>query len=404
VIAESSNILMRILLFIKTRFSLLNLHIKKLQLKYTYSRGRKRKRKKNFQSEYTDSGIVLLGQSLTDRVLDNYHLKYKYKPLRILFQMPPGGVGTLWFQDIINCLNHTGIASDAIKRNSVNFNDKLETFKPNVFISMDESEVLRSPDIAVLLKYKKDNGCLRLFTPISCHRFPEPGMSDEDKWRLEEAVSGRTADAFFSMMAPEFFQRFLPEWVLHGFKHLSLPNACNPLVHKPVEGEKEFDYFIATSFGDERFFLTYEYLRPIFKKYYGLFAGPGWEFGAGAIPPSEMPFLYSRTKIVPNPLGANRFLVQYPAEITERAFSALSCGAFQITELTPVTRRFFDADELTCVTGKKEFIEAFDYYINKPDERNSIVQKGMTRLYKEHTYFHRIDLLIDFIDSCRSLF
>lgn len=56
-------------------------------------------------------------------------------------QMPPAGVGIVWFQDLIRYLNYTGIACDVIIRNNQKLKDMIEACQPNVFISMDESAV-----------------------------------------------------------------------------------------------------------------------------------------------------------------------------------------------------------------------------------------------------------------------
>jgi len=99
-----------------------------------------------------------------------------------------------------------------------------------------------------------------------------------------------------------------------------------------------------------------------------------------------------------------RFLIQFPSEITERAFSATACGAFLITDLTPVTAQFYAADEMIAIDGSKEFIDTFKYYLDRPNERNMVIKKGLNRVFSEHTYFHRIDKLILFLDQNYELF
>jgi hypothetical protein len=241
-----------------------------------------------------------------------------------------------------------------------------------------------------------------LFTPIIKHRFPKPGISSQDRWRLALAQQGKTVDAYFSMMVPEFFDEFFAEWVQSGFEYLSLPNGCNPFRHYPADGTKDWDYFVVTSFSLDRAQVTRQYLKPIFENYYGVWAGPGWGFGEYDVAPFSLRDYYARARISPSPLLP--FLKHFRAETTERSFTATACGAFQITNLTPVTDRFFSSDELVCVNNGAEFSDAFSYYLVRPDERNRIVLRGLKRVFREHSYFQRIDALVSFLDKRKDLF
>ncbi|MCL5126493.1 MAG: glycosyltransferase [Deltaproteobacteria bacterium] len=346
--------------------------------------------------------IIQLGQNLREDILRQYKNKYQFKSYRILFQVPPSGVGALWFNDLIQTLSHTGIQCASVQWSDPNFRQIWDAFHPDVFISFDIDEVLRSLDLDFINRYKKSDGCLRLFTPSNKHNFPKPGMPAKDEWRFELARIGQSADAYFCMFVEEFFSQFWSEWKNIGFQYLSLPHGCNPIYQYPRESAKDFDYFMATSYGPERVKLTWQYLKPILENYYGLWAGPNWGFGLGPLNSTQLPDLYAQARIVPNPLA--RFLIDYPSEITERAFSATACGAFQITDWTPVTERFYSPNELVTVRSRKEFIEKFDYYITHPEERNQIIKNGMQRVFKDHTYFHRIDHLVEFLDHNQQLF
>lgn len=351
--------------------------------------------------ESPNTEIIQLGQSMRESILQQYKGKYGTKSYRILFQIPPSGLGVVWFNDLMQALTHTGIQCASVQWNDPNFRQSWEIFQPNVFISLDIADVLRSLDLDFIYQYKKTKGCLRLFTPVNKYRFPELGKSSEDEWRFELARSGRSVDAYFCMFVEEFFSRFWNEWENIGFQYLSLPHGCNPIYQYPREAARDLDYFMATSYGPERVDLTWEYLKPIFEKYHGLWAGPDWGFGLGPIESNQLPDLYARARIVPNPLA--RFLINYPSEITERAFSATACGVFQITDWTPVTEVFYTPNELVTVRNSDEFLEKYDYYVTRPDERNQIVKNGIKRVFGEHTYFHRIDRLVEFLDRNQNL-
>jgi len=59
---------------------------------------------------------------------------------------------------------------------------------------------------------------------------------------------------------------------------------------------------------------------------------------------------------------------------------------------------------LITVRSKREFLEKFDNYLVNSEMRNQTIIKGMKRVFSEHTYFHRIDKLIAFLDNNQELF
>lgn len=347
--------------------------------------------------EAADPEIIASGMQLRDAVIQQFKNKYFGTTHRILFLTPKGGVVLYWFNDLAQCMNHCGIPSTTVQHHDKDLNQKWEAFQPSIVIGIDSLDYLRTLDLAFINQYKKEKGLLRLFTPVSSYRFPKPGLSEDDHWRLNLAKSGQSVDAYFSMMHESFFAAFQSAWLHAGFRYLCLPFAANPFKHYPREAEKIYDYFMVTSFGYERAFLTYQYIQPIFKKYHGLWAGTDWRFGMGPIPTEETPHYRAQAKIILNPL--QHYNRNFAADITERAFTAAACGAFQITNQSPITHLFFNEDELVCAKSPAEFNRLFDYYLQHPEERNQITMKGMQRVFREHTYFHRIDTLLSFINT-----
>jgi hypothetical protein len=351
--------------------------------------------------EPVDETVVRTGAALRETVLAEYHNKYASAKYRILFHQPPSGVGALWFSDLAECLNHTGVPSATIGYRDPQFREKWEEFQPNVFVSIDSVEMLRSLDLSYIADYKRRRGCLRLFTPVVNQRFPLPGLSSEDRLRLQLAVAGRSADAFFSMMEPEFFETFFREWQLCGFRYFSIPNGANPFKHFPVAGTKDLDYFVVTGSAPVRVRVARRYLTPVLKNYYGVWAGTSWGFGCGPLPASRLKEFYARARIAPAPLLD--VLCRFPCEVTERAFSGPACGGFLITNATPVSQRFFDGNELIQVKNSGEFMDMFTYYLRHPEERNATVLRAMRRVFAEHTYFHRIDILMTTLSKIQGL-
>ena len=197
------------------------------------------------------------------------------------------------------------------------------------------------------------------------------------------------------MFVSAYYAEHFPEWLDAGFPWVELPLAANPLVHYPVDGAKDLDYFMVASSERHKLGVAMDYMKEILARYYGLWAGRGWSFGEGPIEPVLTPRFYARTRIAPNPLHPG--LVAHPADITQRTFAATACGAFVITLETPITDRFFADDELVAVRGPREFLDAFEHFVDKPTERNEYVCRAIRRVFAEHTYFDRIDTLLSFV-------
>ena len=91
-----------------------------------------------------------------------------------------------------------------------------------------------------------------------------------------------------------------------------------------------------------------------------------------------------------------------PFELTHRVYEAAACGAFQITSLSPISRRFFSERALVCARDGEEFVRLFERFVNRPDERNRIAEQALVELYAGHTVFHRIEALLAELESLES--
>jgi hypothetical protein len=140
-------------------------------------------------------------------------------------------------------------------------------------------------------------------------------------------------------------------------------------------------------------------VRALCRLYYveGKWAGDGWGFGGRAVPPADMPARLGAARIALAPLLPA--LRRQPFELTHRVYEAAACGAFQITSLSPVTRRFFSDSALVAARDEEEFVRLFEHFIDRPDERNRIAEEALVELYAGHTVFHRIERLMAEMDG-----
>lgn len=82
--------------------------------------------------------------------------------------------------------------------------------------------------------------------------------------------------------------------------------------------------------------------------------------------------------------------------INPRTFELASCGAFQLVDRRKLMDEAFADDELAVFDSLKELDEKIGYYLEHPEEREVISQKGRMRILKEHTYAARMKSLLEF--------
>lgn len=79
-----------------------------------------------------------------------------------------------------------------------------------------------------------------------------------------------------------------------------------------------------------------------------------------------------------------------------RAFEAAGVGAFQMVDWRPgLSDVFEDGHELISFRGVSEMKDKLDYWLPRHEERQVIAKAGMQRAYAQHTYEHRLNLMLD---------
>ncbi|UMM64262.1 CgeB family protein [Aristophania vespae] len=191
--------------------------------------------------------------------------------------------------------------------------------------------------------------------------------------------------------------------------HLPLA-ACPNLHYMPIDEavEKPIDIlFCGVAFSSRKEIARM--LMPALQKLNIRFIGPGWgELGIGfsdaRIEKSQLIELYSRSKIVLN-LGRSlhfenkRFMI-VPSTPGPRTFEAALSGAFQLFhEDTYELRRYYSADEIPVFSNRRDFERLLDIYLNDDKARLATARKAQERTQKEHLYVHRIQKVIEVMQS-----
>ncbi len=88
-----------------------------------------------------------------------------------------------------------------------------------------------------------------------------------------------------------------------------------------------------------------------------------------------------------------------------RAFEIAGIGAFQMIDWRPGLEQLFrDGHELVSFRGIKDLEQKICYWLPREEERKEISEKGKIRAYAEHSYSHRLELLISTIGGQSSGF
>lgn len=78
-----------------------------------------------------------------------------------------------------------------------------------------------------------------------------------------------------------------------------------------------------------------------------------------------------------------------------RMFEAAGIGAFQLVDWRPgLAQLFEDGKELVTFRSVADLNRLIDLYLPRQDERREIADAGRRRAHAEHTYRHRLDLLL----------
>jgi spore maturation protein CgeB len=84
--------------------------------------------------------------------------------------------------------------------------------------------------------------------------------------------------------------------------------------------------------------------------------------------------------------------------VNVRCFEVAGAGAFQMVDWRPSLQHLFvDGKELVTFTSIADMRAKINYWLPRVDERHAIGQASMSRAHAEHTYQHRLKLLLETI-------
>lgn len=319
--------------------------------------------------------------------------------LRLLICEPPSLAAQVWSRDLAAGARHMGLEVRLIGEGDRVTDELLQTLHPEVVILLDGPDLERRVDLEALARHKRRRGCLRLFVPFDAAG--GAGAALEER-RIDLYRRGLGPDAACSLFEAEYYARHHRRLQEAGVPYVPLPQSGNPLEDAPVAAARTRDWFYASVGTPERLEASWEALPPILRRSRGDWAGSHWGFGGSPVPFAAMPARYAAARVVLSPLLPR--LMAEPLELTHRVFEAAACGAFQISTISPVTRRFFSERALVCAEHNKDYSRVFFEWLPRREERARAAEQALIELYAAHTVFHRIDALLAAIQAMSGRF
>jgi len=160
------------------------------------------------------------------------------------------------------------------------------------------------------------------------------------------------------------------------------PLACDPEIHKKLDLPKKYDIgFVGR---DAQKFARGKQVELLRKKFPKSFIGQ--------IDFRLMSEIYSASKIGFNSSIAN--------DINMRIFEIMASGCFLLTNYfrnNGFNDLFEDGKHLVTYKNNKELLKLSEYYLRNDSEREQIAQEGYNLVIRQHTYYHRVQAMFNYI-------
>ncbi|MBN2327454.1 MAG: glycosyltransferase [Candidatus Omnitrophica bacterium] len=116
-------------------------------------------------------------------------------------------------------------------------------------------------------------------------------------------------------------------------------------------------------------------------------------------PVTELPSLFASAQI-----NLNIHSIQCRGSLNQRDFNAPVSGGFLLSDWVPAAGRFFSPGvEAIYWSGQDDLRRKIDYYLHRPEERQSVIRRGRRRISQDHTYARRIEQTLQHLRECTSL-
>lgn len=179
------------------------------------------------------------------------------------------------------------------------------------------------------------------------------------------------------------------EFKKRGISSFWLPPACDPQIHCRLNLPKCYDIgFVGNDGGVPRKFI----LQELRERYGNSFIGNA--------PFTKISEVYSQAKIGFNFIPSQ---TSHARPMGMRFFEILSCGAMLLTNYAAAEDLnrlgFEDRKHLVLYKNFSEIFSLIEYYLKNAREREEIAENGYRLTTEKHTYFHRLNEMLNIVNN-----
>ncbi len=107
------------------------------------------------------------------------------------------------------------------------------------------------------------------------------------------------------------------------------------------------------------------------------------------IPYKDIWKIYNNSRI-----NLNISSMHMPSSLNSRVFDVPICGGFLLTDYREGLYELFNKDEIVVYHTLEELLEYIEFFKKNDSERRKIIEKGMERIEKDHSYINRVDYIV----------
>lgn len=242
--------------------------------------------------------------------------------------------------------------------------------------------------------------------------YPLLFATDQEKQYVEQLVKNGNLQWGFGQYHQDYLNITHNKWLDLGIKIFSLMPALDTVDFYPVLPQEKYKsdifyvggYWGFKSGSIQKYLLSLAY--PNTKLNLKIF-GNGFPIpqAMSPIPTELMKHFYSSAKISlnlfePHSTDFNRINFQ---DLNQRLFQINGCISFQLSEKFIGVEKIFNTDEIVTFSNIEEYKEKLICYLDNPLSRLPFIDKGSTRTWKEHTFLHRISIMLEKLEYVEEL-
>lgn len=212
-------------------------------------------------------------------------------------------------------------------------------------------------------------------------------------------------------------QEKIPEYNQYGINAQLCMFACHPFYHRPAVPDQRFNHdiiFAGNNYNHPtRMRGINDIIRALVDNNYDIriYGNEWWmdtamhysispEYYGGYMANEDLPAACASAKIIIGLHSVDTSLTM----MSMRTFEILGCGGFYLTQWTPAIEHFFrNHHHLVWSKSSVETFELINWYLDHPEARKRIARQGQQEVYENHTYHHRLQSILPFINNiCHS--